>query len=188
LGPTFSNGEIIMFVQRCGSALACFALPMLAMGASVQVFVTQLDGASESPPNASLGAGMAIVTYTPGTFAMGVQATFSGLTAGTTAAHIHCCVTTGTTAGVATQTPYFTGFPIGVTSGTYDHTFDMTQASSYNASFVTANGGTVGAALGALLAGMADGTAYFNIHSSVYPGGEIRGNLTLDTVFTADFE
>jgi hypothetical protein len=53
----------------------------------------------------------------------------------------------------------------------------MTDASSYNASFITANGGTPASAFAALLAGLSAGRAYFNIHSSQYPGGEIRGFL-----------
>ena len=78
---------------------------------------------------------------------------------------------------MATVGPYFTGCPIGVTSGTDSDTYDMTLASSCNPAFVTANGGTTGDAFDALLAGLAADEAYFNIHSSVFPGGEIRGVL-----------
>jgi hypothetical protein len=176
-----------MFFPNCVFAAACMVAPALAMGASVQVFLTNLSGANESPPNASAGVGAAIVTFTPATSSMRVQTTFSGLSEVTTAAHIHCCTAPGTNVGVATQVPYFSGFPIGVSAGTYDHVFDMTQATSYNASFVTANG-SVDAALTALLAGMSDGTAYFNIHSTTFPGGEVRGNLVLDSIFAGDFE
>jgi len=35
---------------------------------------------------------------------------------------------------------------------------------------------------------MANGTAYFNIHSVVNPGGEIRSNLQPDAVFANGFE
>jgi hypothetical protein len=107
---------------------------------------------------------------------MEVQVTFSGLVGNTTASHIHCCVAPGGNAGVATTTPTFTGFPLGVTSGTYDHTFDLTNASSYNPAFVTAEGGVAGAEA-ALLAGLAADQAYLNIHSTTFPTGEIRGFL-----------
>jgi len=61
--------------------------------------------------------------------------------------------------------------------GTYDNTFDLTMASSYNPAFVTANGNSVANAEATLLAGMAAGTTYLNIHTSLFPGGEIRGFL-----------
>jgi hypothetical protein len=110
---------------------------------------------------------------------MRVRVTFSGLLGDTTASHIHAATAipgTGT-AMVATTTPTFPGFPLGVTSGTYDQTFDMALASSYNPAFITANGGTVASAEAALAASLADGTAYLNIHTTVVPGGEIRGFL-----------
>ena len=81
------------------------------------------------------------------------------------------------TAGVATLTPAFTGFPLGVTAGTLDHTFDLTLTSTYNSPYVTANGGTAAGAEAALLAAIAAGKAYFNIHTTVVAGGEIRGFL-----------
>jgi hypothetical protein len=55
----------------------------------------------------------------------------------------------------------------------------MTQASSYNPAYVTANGGTIAGAEAALLAAMLADKAYYNIHSTVYGGGEIRGFLVL---------
>ena len=65
----------------------------------------------------------------------------------------------------------------GVTSGSYSNTLDLTLAFSYNPAYVTANGGTTASAEAALLASMAAGTAYLNIHTTVVPGGEIRGFL-----------
>ena len=79
---------------------------------------------------------------------------------------------------MATTTPTFPGFPLGVTSGAYDHTLDMTDAGSWNPAYVTAQGGTTAGAEAALAASMAAGTAYLNIHTTVVPGGEIRGFLT----------
>jgi hypothetical protein len=117
------------------------------------------------------------VTWNTLTNEMTVDVTFSGLTTPTTAAHIHCCVTPPGNTGVATTVPTFTGFPLGVTSGTYTHAFDMTSAASYNPAFVTANGGTVAGAEAALLAGLEAGQAYLNIHTTMFPGGEIRGFL-----------
>jgi len=151
----------------------------LPVAAHEIVYVTPLTGAAEAPPNASPATGTARVTFDLDLVTMRVEATFSDLVGTTTASHIHCCTAVpGTsTAGVATQTPTFVEFPLGVMAGSYDHTFDMTQASSYNATFITNNGGTVATAFNALLAGAAAGSAYLNIHSSAYPGGEIRGFL-----------
>ena len=142
-------------------------------------FTADLNGPNESPPNASPGTGFAVIDFDTIANTMHVQANFSGLLGPTTASHIHCCtaVAGAGTAGVATTTPFFTGFPIGVTSGTYNHVFDMTLASSYNPAFVTSHGGTVPLAEAALLAGMDAGKSYFNIHSTFRPGGEIRGFL-----------
>jgi len=105
-----------------------------------------------------------------------VDVTFSGLVAPTTASHIHCCVAPPGTAGVATTTPTFPNFPLGVTSGTYHQSFDLTLASSYNPAFVTANGG-VGGAEATLETGILAGNSYLNIHSQTFPNGEIRGFL-----------
>ena len=68
-------------------------------------------------------------------------------------------------------------FPIGVTSGSYDQTLDLGVATSYNAGFITAQGGSIAAAKNALIAAIGNGRAYLNVHSNVFPGGEIRGFL-----------
>jgi hypothetical protein len=166
----------------------CLVMFMIAILVAAQTsdaapvsYFANLNGLSESPPNASPGTGFAEVDFDSVAQTMHVHITFSGLTAGTTASHIHAATTlpgTGT-AGVATTTPFFAGFPIGVTSGTYDNTLDMTSASSYNPAFITANGGTVASAESALATALAADKAYFNIHTSAFPGGEIRGFLTV---------
>jgi len=84
---------------------------------------------------------------------------------------------------VATQVPSFVGFPLGVTAGTFDSgTLDLTSAATYNPDFITAHGGTASGAEAAFLAGLFSGEAYFNIHSTVVPAGEIRGFLTPQAV------
>ena len=146
--------------------------------ASIISYFAFLDGPSEIPPNASLGTASATVTFDTDLVTMHVVASFSGLGSGTTAAHIHCCdFGANGAAGVATQTPSFAGFPLGVTSGSMDHTFDMTLASSYRAVFLTANGGSTATALNSLMAGIESGQAYFNIHTSLFGAGEIRGTF-----------
>ena len=168
----------------CVICILASAILFLPSAEAVPItYIANLSGPSESPPNASPGTGIATVIVDPVAHTMDVDTTFSGLVTtgtGTTAAHIHAPTAapfTGT-AGVATTTPTFPGFPLGVTSGTYIHVFDLTDASSYNPSFVTANGGLIANAETALLAAIVGGTAYFNIHTNTFPGGEIRGFLT----------
>ena len=141
-------------------------------------YVANLNGASESPSNASAGIGTTVVFIDPAAHTLRVVVpSFSGLSGSTTASHIHCCIAPPGNVGVATPTPTFPGFPLGVTSGNYDRTFDTTLASTWNAAFITANGGTPAGAEAALTAGLATGRAYMNVHTSAYPGGEIRGFL-----------
>lgn len=151
--------------------------------AAIIQYAAFLSGPNESPPNASPGTGFALVDIDNVLNTMHVHVEFLGLLSGTTASHIHAATAspfTGT-AGVATTTPTFAGFPSGVTSGIYDATLDLTLASSYNPAYVTANGGTPASAEAALLAAIAGGKAYLNIHTAApsgFPGGEIRGFLT----------
>jgi hypothetical protein len=165
-----------------GTTLLVCALGLAAPAshAQVQVYNAFLSGPAESPPNASPGTGFAKVTINPVANTMRVEASFSGLLGTTTASHIHAATAipfTGT-AGVATTTPTFAGFPLGVTSGTYDSgLLDLTSATSYNPAYITANGGTTTSAEAALLAAISQGRSYLNIHTSVVPGGEIRGFL-----------
>ncbi len=100
-------------------------------------FAGLLSGANENPATSSPGTGSAVVSYDPATHLLFVDVVFSGLESGTTASHIHCCVLPPGNAGVATTTPTFLGFPLGVTSGSYMNTLDLTLASSFNPAFVT---------------------------------------------------
>jgi CHRD domain-containing protein/PEP-CTERM motif-containing protein len=143
-------------------------------------FVANLLGANEIPPSGSPATGFATVVLDPDAHTIQISATFSGLTSNTTAAHIHCCLPSPFSpmnVGVATTVPAFMDFPLGVTSGTYPaHTFDLTQALIYNPAFVMAQG-SIAAAEAALVNGIQNDETYFNIHTTMFPGGEIRGFL-----------
>jgi hypothetical protein len=155
------------------------SLAMCASSASqAAIYTTQLSGPAEAPPNASPGTGNATVNFDLTAHLLSIDMSFSGLTSGTTAAHIHCCTTPPGTAPVATQLPTFTGFPLGVTSGTYSRIFNTLDAATWNPTFVTATGGSAATAEAALAAGLAAGTSYLNLHTTAFPGGEIRGFLT----------
>jgi len=155
-------------------AIAILAFPSLGFST---LYTASLDGPSEDPPNASPGTGFATVDLDILLHTMEIQASFSDLLAPTTVSHIHGpTASPGTgTAGVITQLPSFEGFPLGVTSGVYSHVFDTSQASTWNPAFLTSVGSSTTMAEAALDSYLAGGTAYFNIHSEMFTGGEIRG-------------
>ena len=181
--PAIALPRASMIRKLAVAIVATIALSMLsAAHATVFVYETFMDGLSEFPPNVTPGTGFARVDYDDVAHTMRVQATFSDLVGTTTAAHIHARVPdppANPTAGVATQTPSFSGFPLGVTSGSMDTTFNLTLASSWNASYITSNGGTPASAEAAFFMAMDEGRAYFNIHSTFDTSGEIRGFMQL---------
>jgi len=184
------------YLTRQFAPRALLALVALVLSVGVGAFSTAhaagvtysatLSGPNESPPNASPGTGYVLVVIDAVAHTMEMHATFSGLIGSTSACHIHAATAVaGTgTAGVATTTPSFVGFPLSVMSGTFDSTLNMTLASSYNPAYVTANGGTTASAEAALFAAIAAGKAYYNVHSASFPGGEIRGFLQAPAVAT----
>ena len=150
---------------------------MSAAYATPLTFVGNLSGANEVPPVASPATGFATVVLDPTAQTIQINVTFSGLTSGDIAAHIHCCAPPGTNVTVASTVPAFPGFPLGVTSGAYSSAvFDLTQTTIYNPAFVTLAGG-IPQAEAALIGGIENGMAYLNIHTANFPGGEIRGQL-----------
>jgi hypothetical protein len=153
----------------------CFAA---GIEAAPILYVADL-GDFENPANGSTGIGVANVVFDAVAHTMEVDVTFQDLLGNVTASHIHCCVDPPGNIGVATQVPTFIGFPLGVTSGAYFNIFDTSLASTWNPAFITSSGGTVAMAEARLAQGLADGRAYFNIHTNRNPGGEIRGFLAL---------
>jgi hypothetical protein len=124
------------------------------------------------------GTGSATASFNDATNIFSYDVAFSGLSGNSTVAHFHCCTASpGTgTAGVAVAAPSLLNFPVGVKAGSFSGSYDLTLASSFSGSFITnVGGGTVPGALAAFLAGLNTGTAYLNIHSNVFPSGEIRG-------------
>lgn len=134
-------------------------------------FAPELPGAS--------GSGSAFITFDDTTHELHYVGSFNGLSTPATQAHFHCCTAsplTGT-AGIAVDSPSLLGFPVGVTSGSFDATLDLDDPNSFNAGFLSTSGGTTAAAMARVLTGFNNQTAYMNIHTDKFPGGEIRGFL-----------
>ena len=167
-----------MMKSRSAQALAFVFAFIVAAAARAETtkFEATLTGDSES---LSTATGMADVIYNSVLHTLHVDVTFTGLLAPDTASHIHAATALplAGNAGVATTVPSFPGFPLGVTSGSYDQTLDLTSLTSFNPSYVTAHGGTAASAEDALVAALFADKAYLNVHSSEFPGGEIRGFL-----------
>jgi hypothetical protein len=137
-----------------------------------------LSAANENPPNSSLATGSVVAIVDTVALTINLSVTFSGLTSNDVAAHIHCCVAQGGNTGVATAVPVLPGFPLNVTSGTFNNqVFSLLDPAFYNPAFITNNGGTVALAEPVFLNGLLTGQTYFNIHTSNNPGGEIRAFL-----------
>jgi len=175
-------------VRKLALLVAALALPLLLAQpakAFVYGYTVALDGPSEPTPSAGIGSGLVQYDDILHTLSLGVS--FSGLTnltaggqpSSTTASHIHAATTLpfSGTAGVATTTPSFAGFPLGVTSGTFTNTLNLTLSNSWNVAFINANGASTAGAEAALFSAMQSGKVYWNIHSTAFGGGEIRGFL-----------
>ena len=155
--------------------LRLIALLSLCIGsawADPVYYTATLAGTNESPANLSPATGVITVGYDASANTLSVDLSFAALTGNTTAAHLHCCAVPGTNAGVAVG---LAGFVSGVTGATYSGLFDLTNSSVFAPDFLNGpGGGTVAGSEAALVAALASGQVYINVHTSTFPGGEIR--------------
>ncbi|HSD82901.1 MAG TPA: CHRD domain-containing protein, partial [Anaerolineae bacterium] len=121
-------------------------------------FSAPLSGLYETPPNLSAGTGALSFQYNPSTMQLTYNGIVSGLGSNVTAAHIHTG-TLGVPGGVLTALSYVTTTNGAIFSGT----------------------ATLNAASEALLY---NGGLYVNVHTSGFPGGEVRGQI-LEGVFSS---
>ena len=121
-----------------------------------------LSGASENPPNASSATGRGAVIVNPTTREITGGITFAGLTPTTGGHHIHQA-------------------PAGNPTGNGGVIVGLTLATGGGAATVPAGTVLTDAQYTALLAG----ELYFNVHTTAFPGGEIRGQITVRSNVTA---
>lgn len=127
--------------------------------APAQTYTVNLDAAQVGPTTPiSSGTGSGYLVYDGTTLSWNIS--FTGLTTGVTAAHIHGPAAPGSNAGVLLN--LFP--PLGGTSGSI------------------VGSGTPSPAT---LAAMNGGIAYVNIHTTQYTGGEIRGQIIVPEPSTA---
>ena len=123
---------------------------LFASSALSQPYRADIDGGQPVPPTLSPGTGLACFTLDAAKF-LNYQVTFGGLLAVEIAAHIHGPAPVGVNAGVIF--PFALGTPkIGVFGP-----LTAGQEADLNA-----------------------GRMYVNIHSTLFPGGEIRGQIFLN--------
>jgi hypothetical protein len=135
-------------------------------------YTATLTGANERPtPVTSSATGTWTGVLDPQTNTLTYTLTFSGLSANSTASHIHAQGDVNTAAGVVLNFQNFAGgttlFSPGTTSGGA-------------AGVVNMSGGTVtGFSItgDSLRKAMDAGMAYVNVHSTAHTGGEIRGQI-----------
>lgn len=122
-----------------------------------------MAGAQEAPPNAATGLGLGQVLMTPAADQIVSSYLFTGLTTAATVGHIH-----EGAIGVAGPVRFDVQPPL-VTGGGVGHLrFDLAAGQAQL---------------------LRDGQFYFNLHSSTFPAGEIRGQLHAnDVVYSGRFD
>lgn len=149
---------MMIFRPFLRAALAGFAALVLVAGcgtmtssSNLVTLTTQMRGANEVPPNTSNATGQVDAVLNKDTRMLKWQLSYSGLSGPATAGHFHGPAMVGANAGVALP---FTG--------------TMSSPMSGQATLTPAQ-----------VADLLAGKWYANIHTARYPGGEIRGQMTV---------
>lgn len=137
------------------ASLTFFVAPSLH---AQQTFGAVLSSSNEVPPNNSPAFGNATVTLSADHTTITVSMTVSGLTAAVTGAHIHGRAAAGSNAGVLLDLVPSANLSAGRLNATY----------------------TIPKTLGDQIA-LDPQLYYINVHTTTFPGGEIRGQLTANT-------
>ncbi|MBP9664087.1 MAG: CHRD domain-containing protein [Pyrinomonadaceae bacterium] len=128
-----------------------FIVPLFSISAHAETFIAYLSGAQEVPAAATTGKGYARVFVNAATNTYTFTVVFEGLSSSQTLSHIHAPGAIGTNAGVAINLG-----TVGGTSGT-----------------ITGSGAITNTQINQLRQHL----GYVNVHTSNFPGGELRGQL-----------
>jgi hypothetical protein len=142
-------------MKKLVAALAVTALFSVSAAFAQSTFQAFLTGLGEFPVNASPATGFGTVVLNAAQTQITVDESWSGLTAPATASHIHGPGGVGTNAPVLFP---FSGVPAATSGAIPEQTFAITPTQ---------------------VAYLFAGYLYMNVHTSTFPGGEIRGQLVL---------
>lgn len=156
--------------------LAFATLITSAAFAATTTYRSTMSGPSEDAPNNSSGYALATIIIDNVLNTMSITLPYEDLVSPSTAGHLHCC-TAQPLMGTAPVAMAFRDFPIFEHRGLFGRLIDLTVAETYDPTFLMAHGGTAAGARNFLIAGINANQAYLNVHSSLYPAGEIRGFL-----------
>jgi hypothetical protein len=156
--PFITGDRAMTYRHSLRAALAVLAAVVLIAGCGMMTpqsnmvaLTTQLRGANEVPPVPSNASGQVDAVLDKSTGVLKWQLSYAGLSGPATAGHFHGPAMVGANAGISLP---FTGVVSSPMSG---------QAT------LTA----------AQMADLLAGKWYANIHTARYPGGEIRGQMTV---------
>lgn len=139
--------EVDILAGRTYANIHSGAFPGGEARGQIVPFNATLDGAQETPGTGSPGQGWAVFSIDTAANQLSYYIAFAGLAGAETAAHIHGMSLPGTAGGVLQALPL--GSPkVGV--------WNYTDAQEI---------------------GILEGLTYVNIHTGVFPGGEIRGQI-----------
>lgn len=135
-------------------SLAVLLTGVLVAQADIANFTISLNGNQETSPTGSPGAGGGFASFDPVAQTISVNVVFGGLSSGLTAAHIHDGAVGVAGPIIVTLHPF-----VGMTAGSIAETDSTASLNAAN------------------IADLLAGRTYLNIHTTAFPGGEIRGQL-----------
>lgn len=159
----FARNISLVVAVAMVSLLLLAAVPSVAQAVSKEIkFTAHLHGDDEIPSNDSPGKGVGKFTYDLETKMLSYRIKFKGLSGPESAAHFHLPAAPGEVAP-----------PVITIAGGGPPPSGPDAPSSLGSPYV----GVVGPLTSAQEDALLDGLVYVNIHTALFPGGEIRGQV-----------